>query len=104
MQRYHGAFTGEKSVALTMFVSPIADNFLLSLSRTLALWCVLQLLGYLSVPIMNTNPDVSVRRTISVEYFFGGGLVGAVCEPFMARAAETSVKTVQTYGICPVFL
>ncbi len=93
-------------IFLTMLFSLTTDNFLLSLSHTPAWWCVAQVLGWLPVPIMSTNLDVIVRRTIPVEmqgrvyscrnalqfftiplgYFLGGAMVDMVCEPFMARA------------------
>ena len=95
-------------IVVTMLFSLTTDNFLLSLSRTPALWGAAQVLGYLPVPIMNTNLDVIVRRTIPIEmqgrvyacrnalqfftipigYVLGGWLVDAVCEPFMARASD----------------
>lgn len=106
-------------ILLTMLFSLTTDNFLLSLSRTPVLWCVAQIFGYLPVPVMNTNLDVIVRRTIPVElqgrvyacrnalqfftipvgYFLGGWLVDAVCEPFMARAAGPAARlAVRLFG------
>ncbi len=95
-------------IVLTMFFSLTTDNFLMSLSRTPGLWCVAQILGYLPVPLMNTNLDVILRRTIPVNmqgrvyacrnalqfftipagYFFGGWMVDMVCEPIMAHRAD----------------
>ncbi|MCI8623851.1 MAG: MFS transporter [Provencibacterium sp.] len=98
-------------IVFTMLFSLTADNFLMSLTRTPAAWCIAQILGYFPVPLMNTSLDVIVRSTIPTEmqgrvyscrnslqfftipigYFFGGWMVDVVCEPFMAKAGGMAV-------------
>ena len=94
-----------KVIVLTMLFSLTTDNFLMSLTRTPSIWCLAQILGYLPVPLMETNLDVIVRSsipsemqgrvyacrntlqffTIPVGLFLGGFMVDAVCEPYLAR-------------------
>ncbi len=98
-------------IVLTMLFSLTADNFLMSLSSSPAVWCAAQVLGYLPVPIMNANLDVIVRSTIpeqmqgrvyacrnTLQFFTiplgflsGGFAVDAVCGPLTARAADGSL-------------
>ncbi len=81
------------------------ENFLLAFGRTEAVWCLAGFLGWIAIPLMNTNLDAilrlrvpkqiqgriySVRNslqffTIPIGYFLGGFLVDRVFEPFMAR-------------------
>lgn len=98
-------------IVITMLFSLTTDNFLMSLTRTPAAWCIAQIFGYLPVPLMNTSLDVIVRSTIPAEmqgrvyscrntlqfftipvgYFFGGWAVDVICEPFMAKAKTGSI-------------
>ena len=98
-------------IVATMLFSLTTDNFLMSLTRTPITWCIAQILGYLSVPLMSTNLDVIVRTTIPAEmqgrvyacrntlqfftipigYFFGGWMVDVICEPFMERVSTESI-------------
>lgn len=80
------------------------ENFLLSLGRGLPLWCLGAALGWVAIPIMNTNLDALLRLsipipmqgrvysarnalqffTIPLGYALGGVLVDQVFEPWMA--------------------
>ena len=91
-------------IYLTMLFSLSTGNFLLAFTRTPALWCLGQVIGWLPVPVMSANLDVILRTSIPVEmqgrvyacrntlqfftipvgFFLGGVLVDKVCEPFMA--------------------
>lgn len=92
-------------VYLTMLFSLGTENFLLSLSREPAIWCLGQFLGWAVVPVMSANLDVILRSSIPLELqgrvyacrntfqfftipiglFLCGFLVDEICEPFMAR-------------------
>lgn len=86
------------------------ENFMLALGRTPFIWCLGGFLGWIAIPLMNTNLDAimrlripeniqgriySVRNsfqffTIPVGYLLGGFLVDAVFEPMMAIQDEGS--------------
>lgn len=86
------------------------ENFLLAFGRTPLIWCIGGFLGWIMIPLMNTNLEAilrlkipagmqgrvySVRNalqffTIPVGYFLGGLLVDMVFEPMMARQKEGS--------------
>ncbi|MDO5424084.1 MAG: MFS transporter [Eubacteriales bacterium] len=92
----------------TMLFSLSIENFLLAFSRSPALWCLGQFIGWSVVPVMNANLDVILRSSIPVEmqgrvyscrntlqfftipvgFFLGGFLVDEVCEPILAGAAD----------------
>ncbi len=89
------------------------ENFLLAFGRTPLVWCVGGFLGWIAIPLMNTNLDAimrlhvpvsmqgrvySVRNslqffTIPVGYFLGGLLVDRVFEPIMAVQDADSLLT-----------
>lgn len=89
------------------------ENFLLAFGRTEAVWCLAGFLGWIAIPLMNTNLDAilrlrvpkqiqgriySVRNslqffTIPIGYFLGGFLVDRVFEPFMARQGADGFLT-----------
>lgn len=95
-------------IYVTMLISLSTENFILSFSRTPLLWCIGQVIGWILVPLMNTNLDVILRTTIPVEmqgrvyscrntlqfftipigFFLGGWMVDEVCEPLMAKVPE----------------
>jgi DHA3 family macrolide efflux protein-like MFS transporter len=105
-------------IVITMLFSLTTDNFLMSLTRTPITWCIVQILGYLPVPLMNTSLDVIVRSTIPTEmqgrvyscrntlqfftipigYFFGGWMVDVICEPFMERISTENIL-VNMFGV-----
>ena len=80
------------------------ENFLLSFSRCPYIWALGAFLGWMCIPIMNTNLDALMRSSIPSEiqgrvysarnmlqfftiplgYLAGGVLVDSVFEPFMA--------------------
>ncbi len=98
-------------IYLTMLFSLSTENFLLAFTRTPALWCLGQVIGWLPVPVMSANLDVILRTSIPVEmqgrvyacrntlqfftipvgFFLGGVLVDKVCEPFMAGVSAGSL-------------
>lgn len=87
------------------------ENFMLALGRTPPIWCIGGFLGWIAIPLMNTNLDAimrlkvpeemqgrvySVRNsfqffTIPVGYFLGGLLVDKVFEPLMAACSSDSI-------------
>lgn len=86
------------------------ENFLLAFGQGTPIWCLGAILGWLCIPIMNTNMDVVLRSHIPVEiqgrvysirntfqfftipigYLLGGVFVDMVFEPFMA---EQTIKS-----------
>lgn len=99
-----------RAVCGSLLFSMSTENFFLALGRTTPLWCFGAILGWLFIPVMNTNLDVifrsnipialqgrvySVRNalqffTIPIGYLLGGVLVDKVFEPFMADQASGS--------------
>lgn len=89
------------------------ENFLLAFGRTPLVWCVGGFLGWIAIPLMNTNLDAimrlhvpdsmqgrvySVRNslqffTIPIGYLLGGFLVDRVFEPIMAVQGADSLLT-----------
>lgn len=100
-----------KVIYLTMLFSLGSENYIIAFSNQPVMWCVGQVIGWILVPVMSANLDVILRTTIPVEMqgrvyacrnslqFFtipiglllGGALVDKVCEPIMAKTAETSM-------------
>lgn len=94
-----------------LLLSMSTENFMLALGRTPAVWAVGGFLGWITIPLMNTNLEAilrlripeniqgriySVRNslqffTIPVGYFLGGILVDQVFEPIMAVQSEGSL-------------
>lgn len=105
-------------IYLTMLFSLGTENFLLAFTRSPALWCAGQIIGWIVVPAMNANLDVIVRTTIPLEMqgrvyscrntlqfftipiglFLGGLMVDKVCEPVMA-AASAQGMLVRLFGM-----
>lgn len=97
----------------SLLFSMSTENFLLALGRTPAAWCLGGFLGWIAIPLMNTNLDAIMRLrvpdhmqgrvyavrnslqffTIPLGYFMGGLLVDRVFEPVMALQAEGSILT-----------
>lgn len=87
-----------------LLFSMSTENLLLALGRSLPVWCVGAVLGWLLIPVMNANMNALLRSRIPVElqgrvyaarntlqfftipvgYLLGGVLVDKVCEPLMA--------------------
>ena len=95
----------------TLLISMSTENFFLAFGRSLPVWCIGAVLGWLAIPLMNANLDVVFRSRIPVEmqgrvysarntfqfftipigYMLGGFLVDEVFEPFMAEQADGSI-------------
>lgn len=95
----------------SLLISMSTENFLLAFGRSVPVWCVGAVTGWLCIPLMNANMDVlfrnripvsmqgrvfSVRNTlqfftIPIGYFLGGLLVDRVFEPFMAARPSGSL-------------
>ncbi len=87
-----------------LLFSMSTENLLLALGNNVWVWSVGGFLGWIAIPLMNTNLDAIMRLNIPVEmqgriysvrnslqfftiplgYFLGGAAVDYVCEPFMA--------------------
>lgn len=98
-------------VCLTLMLSMSTENFLLAFGKTLPVWCIGAFLGWIAIPLMNTNLDAIMRLfipqhmqgrvfacrnslqffTIPVGYFLGGFLVDCVFEPLMASQHGASI-------------
>lgn len=92
-------------------VSMCSENFLLAFGKSLSIWCVGAVLGWICIPVMNANMDVLLRCripismqgrvfsarntlqffTIPLGYFIGGIAVDKVFEPFMAAYPKDGV-------------
>lgn len=88
----------------TLLLSMSTENLLLALGRSVPVWCVGAVLGWICIPIMSANMDVLLRSsipiamqgrvyaarntlqffTIPLGYLLGGYLVDEVFEPLMA--------------------
>lgn len=88
-----------------LLISMSTENFFLAFGKTLPLWCIGGVLGWLCIPVMNANMDVLFRERIPVQmqgrvyaarnsfqfftiplgYIIGGFLVDRVFEPIMAK-------------------
>lgn len=87
-----------------LLISMSTENFFLAFGRTVPIWCIGAVLGWLFIPIMNANMDVLSRSTIPIAiqgrvyairnslqfftiplgYLTGGFAVDYVVEPLMA--------------------
>ena len=94
-----------KVIVVCLFVSMSSENFMLSFSRNPISWIIGAFLGWICIPIMNTNLDSLLRSkipeevqgrvysarnvfqffTIPLGYLCGGLLVDRVFEPFMEK-------------------
>ena len=102
-----------KVIHLSLLLSMGTENLLLALGRTPFVWCTAAVLGWLAIPLMNTNLDALLRSTIPVEmqgrvysarntlqfftiplgYLLGGWLVDSVLEPLMATLTDSHFLT-----------
>lgn len=93
-----------RMICNTLLLSMSTENFLLAFGRSLPVWCLGAVLGWIGIPLMNANLDVVFRQYIPVEmqgrvysarntlqfftipigYVAGGYLVDRVFEPLMA--------------------
>lgn len=94
----------------TLLISMSTENFFLAFGKSVPIWCIGAVLGWIVIPIMGSNMDVVFRNhipidmqgrvysarntlqffTIPIGYFMGGILVDKVFEPFMASQSENS--------------
>ena len=92
----------------SLLVSMSTENLLLALGRGRVVWCCGAVLGWLLIPVMNTNMNALLRLRIPVEmqgrvyaarntlqfftipvgYLLGGALVDRFFEPLMASLPE----------------
>ena len=105
-----------KMIIISLFISMSTENFMLAFFRNPIMWCVGAFLGWLSIPVMNTNLDALMRSnipyaiqgrvysarnmlqffTIPLGYLAGGFLVDTVFEPFMSDKSDTVLN--QMFG------
>ena len=98
-----------RMIILSLFISMSTENFMLAFFRNPVIWCLGAFLGWLCIPVMNTNLDALMRSqipssiqgrvysarnmlqffTIPLGYLAGGFLVDSVFEPFMADGVST---------------
>ena len=98
----------------TLLISMSTENFFLAFGRSLPVWCIGAVLGWIVIPLMNANLDVVMRSRIPVEmqgrvyaarnsfqfftiplgYAAGGMLVDNVFELLMAAQADGSLLAV----------
>lgn len=96
-----------------LLLSMSTENLILAFGRSLPVWCVGAVLGWIAIPVMNANMDVLFRQEIPVEmqgrvyaarntlqfftiplgYLLGGWLVDMVFEPLMERQIPGSLLT-----------
>ena len=102
----------------TLLISMSTENFFLAFGKSVPVWCIGAVLGWLVIPIMSANLDVVFRNhipidmqgrvysarntlqffTIPIGYILGGVLVDKVFEPFMA-AQNTSSMLTTIFGV-----
>lgn len=100
-----------KVICRSLLFAMSTENLILALGRTTPVWCVGAMLGWLFIPVMNTNLDALMRShipldmqgrvysarnslqffTIPVGYLLGGILVDEVFEPLMASLSADSL-------------
>lgn len=100
-----------KVICRSLLFSMSTENFLLALGQSTPIWCLGAILGWLFIPVMNTNMDALFRSRIPVEmqgrvysarntlqfftiplgYLLGGFLVDRVFEPFMQIQTADSI-------------
>ena len=98
-----------RMIIISLFISMSTENFMLAFFRNPIMWCVGAFLGWLCIPVMNTNLDALMRSqipssiqgrvysarnmlqffTIPLGYLAGGFLVDTVFEPFMVYKSDT---------------
>ena len=103
-----------RMICNTLLISMSTENFILAFGRSVPVWCIGAVLGWISIPVMNANMDVLFRSyipisiqgrvysarntiqffTIPIGYFLGGILVDKVFEPFLATQASGSFLTI----------
>lgn len=97
-----------KVIHLALLMSMGTENLLLAVGRAPLVWCIAAWLGWLPIPLMNTNLDAIFRTTIPLDmqgrvysarntlqfftipvgYLLGGWLIDGVLEPYMATLTD----------------
>ncbi len=105
-------------ITASLFISMSTENFMLAFSRSPFIWYLGAALGWLCIPVMNTNLDALMRSkiptelqgrvyaarnvlqffTIPVGYLLGGVLVDSLFEPFMASCEDSTLHAIFGYG------
>ncbi|MBO8436118.1 MAG: MFS transporter [Spirochaetes bacterium] len=105
-----------RMIIISLFISMSTENFMLAFFRNPGIWCAGAFLGWLFIPVMNTNLDALMRSlipsviqgrvysarnmlqffTIPLGYLAGGFLADTVFEPFMADKSGTFLN--QLFG------
>lgn len=100
-----------KVICNTLLFSMSFENFILAFGRTIPAWSIGAFLGWILIPLMNTNLDAILREnipvglqgrvyavrntlqffTIPIGFFFGGFLVDNVFEPVMSIQHQGSI-------------
>ena len=95
----------------TLLISMSTENFFLAFGRSVPIWCIGAVLGWIVIPAMNANMDALMRGYIPIElqgrvyaarntfqfftipigYLLGGILVDKVFEPFMQTQEVNSI-------------
>ena len=106
-----------KIICNTLLISMSTENFFLAFGRSVPIWGIGAVLGWICIPIMSANMDVLFRNyiplsmqgrvfsarntlqffTIPIGYFLGGIMIDKVFEPFMA-SQETESFLVLVFG------
>lgn len=101
-------------ICACLLFSMSTENFLLAFGRTVPVWCLGAVCGWLFIPVMNANMDVIFRTkipldmqgrvysarntlqffTIPLGYLCGGFLVDKIFEPFLLSLQADSFFTV----------
>ena len=102
-----------KVVCWTLLFSMSTENFLLAFGQTVPVWCIGAFLGWIAIPLLNTNMNAVMRLnipqeiqgrvyaarnslqffTIPLGYMLGGAAVDCAFEPLMAMQTEGSLLT-----------
>ncbi|MDC7229894.1 MAG: MFS transporter [Sphaerochaetaceae bacterium] len=100
-----------KVIYWSLLFSMSAENFMLAFGKSIPVWCIGAILGWIAIPLMGTNLGAILRLhipiemqgrvyatrntlqfcTIPVGYLLGGFLVDQVFEPFVAEHATNDL-------------
>ena len=100
-----------RAIWLCLMASMCTENLLLAVGRNVYVWCLGAFLGWIFIPLMNSNLDAVMRLgipkdiqgrvfaarnsfqffTIPLGYLLGGALVDNVFEPLMAKYGSNAV-------------
>nr|WP_321262389.1 MFS transporter [uncultured Sphaerochaeta sp.] len=100
-----------KVIYWSLLFSMSAENFMLAFGKSIPVWCIGAILGWIAIPLMGTNLGAILRLhipiemqgrvyatrntlqfcTIPVGYLLGGFLVDKVFEPFVSEHATNDL-------------